>query len=363
MIEKDVVIVGGGVAGLKLSGLLEKKNIDFMTLEQNGSIGKYGNRIVNTDVARKLNLRNDDILYEIKEMKFISPSGMMINKKSNDARGYVTNVRNIEKLIFESLEKKDNIRLDSHVKNIDFENNILIANGFVVKAKVIIIASGIIQNRFMGKLSITSPRIVFCYTNEIKGSDIITTVLDNNLAHGFYGWVMPLGEDIVEVGFGTDHIGEIKTFNLKNHLFSLTYLSKYRENEALREVGGFIPSSMSATKCGTNWIAIGDSAGGEPLMGGSIHKCLNEAEMAAATIERYFKGDISSLKGYDHLWKKNFGDEIEKQDAVRELIDNSANRELDEVFRRLDGKEIDGHGLINDIFRNIIMNLKDVKNS
>src|SRR3989338_6791982 len=134
MIEKDVAIIGAGVSGLKLSEMLEKKNIDFITFEHNNAVGKYGNRIINVDVAKRLNLRDDDLFYKVKEMQFVSPSGLVISKKCNDIRGYVTNIGNVEKKIFESIEIKDSIKLECHVKDTDFENMLIKADGVEVKS-------------------------------------------------------------------------------------------------------------------------------------------------------------------------------------------------------------------------------------
>ena len=66
----DVTIIGAGIAGLYLSKLLEKRNINHIVLEKNKFIGKYGNRIINREVFEKLNLTEKETIRPIKEICF-----------------------------------------------------------------------------------------------------------------------------------------------------------------------------------------------------------------------------------------------------------------------------------------------------
>lgn len=54
MQKTDVVIVGAGVSGLLLSLLLERRGIDYLTLERRPCVGKHDNRITNTAISQKV---------------------------------------------------------------------------------------------------------------------------------------------------------------------------------------------------------------------------------------------------------------------------------------------------------------------
>jgi len=358
MIEKDVVVIGAGVAGLSLSKMLEKSNIDFVTLEKNYSIGKYGNRIINKEIFRKLDMETDDIIRPIKKMKFYSPSEIKISKESAIERGYVINLRDVEKRIYSQIEDKKNIALNHAVNGIDLKESIVSANGMEVKTKIIIISSGCVNNFE----SIKNSKRVLCYTKEIPSEDDITVILNNEIAHGFYGWVIPLSNGNIEIGFGSDRLGkDISKASLSEMLYKLPYLHKYKDIRPLRELGGFIPTSIITPMSGENWIKIGDVSGGEPMMGGSIHKCFDEAKLSFDLIKRMLNGEIRSLDIYDNIWGNKIGSDIKKQESIRNLIDSSKNTEIDRVFLSLVDKEIEGEGLINNIFKNIITNLQKIK--
>ena len=352
----DVAIIGAGIAGLYLSKLLEKQSINHIIFEQNGSVGKYGNRIINSDVFKKLDLTENEIIRSIKEIVFYSPSELNLYNENNNNRGYVTNIGLIEERICNSINNKNSIRLKNHVNHIDFEKGIVKTNEMEVETKIIIIASGILQNSFLSPLNIKTPKMVFCFTNEIVGEDIITTILDNNLAHGFYGWIIPLQENVIEVGFGTDKISEIKNTDLKERLFSLPYIKKFKKTKNILKIGGgFIPISMTDRFCGKNWILIGDASGGEPMMGGSIHKAIDEAEIASKVIKMYLRGETNSLEIFSILWNEKFGKAMKKQEIMRDFLNNKNNNEIDNVFQRLKNKKIEGDGLINPLFMNIMI--------
>jgi flavin-dependent dehydrogenase len=354
----DVAVIGAGIAGLYLSKLLEKRGISHLVFEKNDSVGKYGNRIINKHVYQKLRLKRDNVIRHIKEIAFFSPSELKLHKKSEQTRGFVTNIEMIETHLYDMIYNRDKIKLNTFVSDVNFENGSIKANGRKIDAELIIVASGILHNKFSLNMGLKRPKMVFCFTNEIVGDDIITTILDNKQAHGFYGWVMPLQDNIIEIGFGSDRIAEIKNTNLEQRLFSLPYIKHFKKSKnLLRMGGGFIPCSMVEKTCGKNWILIGDSSGGEPLMGGSIHKAIDEAEMAAKAIEKYMNSEMNSLEEFNNLWQRGLGDDLKKQEIIRNVIDNSSNEEIDNVFQRLKNKTIEGEGLINVLFMNIVKNL------
>jgi len=362
MIEKDVVIIGAGVAGLYLSRLLEKKGINYITFERNVKVGKYGNRIISNAAFKKLELSKDVIIEEIKEINFVSPSGIKISKTSKEPRGYVTNLGFLENEILSTLKDKSKIIFNHSVEDIDLNEGLLKVNNYEIKSKIIIFASGILQSYLSNKIMVDKPKVVFCYVNEIEGKDRITTILDNEKGHGFYAWIIPL-KDHIEVGFGTDQIDTLKGKDLNEVLFSIRYIDKYKGNKKLKKLGGFIPTSLVEKRCDKNWILIGDTSGGEALMGGSIHKSIDEALLASEIIESFINNKISSLEGYDKLWEESIGRGFYEQEKIREVLDHSSNKEIDEVFRIVQGGIIEGEGLINNLFKNIILNLIEIKKS
>ena len=95
------------------------------------------------------------------------------------------------------------------------------------------------------------------------------------------------------------------------------------------------------------------------MLGGSIHKCIDEAEVAHKVILEYLGSKIYSLTKFEFEWQQKLGADYESQKLVRSILDDASNENLNKTFKDLQGKEIDGVGLINDLFRNIVINLKN----
>ena len=360
MDERDVVIVGAGISGLYLSKELEKRGIDYITLEKRRNVGTDGPRIINLEIFETLGIPKSKMIRPIKKINFYSPSGSLISKKDTNVRGFVVNLRTIEEFLYNSIKDKSKIRMNYNAIDFDLENQVIkIANNGKIKFKALVLATGILGIKFRDKLRINHPKNVFCYAVEIEAKDDTTTILDNKLAPGFYGWVIPLKGDRLELGFGAEELNIRNKDEIHEKLFSLTHLKKYKHKKILQVNGGFIPTGMIERKAGKNWVVIGDAAGGEPMLGGSIHKCVDEAKIAADVLEDYITEKTASLRKYESVWDDLLSKELENQGKIRKMLDNSKNTDFDRIFKQLQGKEIEGKGLINDLFRNIVINLRN----
>ena len=359
MEKRKVVIIGAGVAGLYLSKLLENEDINFVTLEKRMDLGTYGPRIINLDTLNKLKLPRKSLIRPIKKINFHSPDGSTLSKKGNKTRGYVVNLRDIENFLYESIKNKKNIRLNHNVVDFDLkEKTVKISDGSKIGFDLLIFATGVLGIKFRNKLKLSHPRNVFCFAVEVDGKKDITTIIDNDLAPGFYGWIIPLQEGLIEIGFGAEELNIRDHQEIKKRLYSLAHLGIYKNKKVRKLNGGFIPTGMIDKKSNMDWIVIGDAAGGEPMLGGSIHKCIDEADIAAKIIKENLNGTIFSLRKYEALWDETFGRDMESQRKVREMLDNTTNFEFNKIFHKLEGKEIKGEGLINDLFRGIMVNLE-----
>ena len=358
-VKADVVIVGAGIAGLYLSKKLEEAGIKYFTLEKRSKIGTYGPRILSLETIEKLQIPTEKLIRPIKEINFYSPKNHKISKKGEEVRGYTTNLEDIEWHVFNSLKNKNNILFEHNVVDFDLNANVVKTSKGEFKFKALVLATGVLGVKFRDKLEISHPKSVFCYAVELNANDEITTILHNDLAKGFYGWIIPIGENRIEIGIGANNLQNPNQKEFHNRLFKLPYLRKYKFHKHERINAGYIPTSMIEKKSNHNWIVIGDAAGGEPMLGGSIHKCIDEASIASEVISDFLKYKISSLSEYEKKWDAHFGEEMKNQKTVRSLLDKAKNEHFDKVFKKLQNQPIDGKGLINDLFRNIVINVKE----
>jgi flavin-dependent dehydrogenase len=307
-------------------------------------------------------LPESKLINPINKINFFSPDETVLTKNSDNPRGYSVNLKEIEQHLFDSIKDKTQIRFENYVVDFDLENQKLkLLNGIELGFSILIFATGVLGVKFRGKLGVSNPKNVFCYAIETKGKEDITTIIDNKLAPGFYGWIIPLKDDIVELGFGAEELNIRDHEEINRRLFSLAKIRKYKGKKISKINGGFIPIDMIDKKSGKNWVIIGDAAGGEPMLGGSIHKCLDEAEITHKLILEYLGNQTYSLSKYEYEWFQKLGQDYESQKKIRKSLDKANNEKLNQTFNNLQGKEINGVGLINDLFRNIITHLENGK--
>lgn len=362
-IKTDVTIIGAGVAGLYLSRLLDEKGIDYLTLDSKTKINNYGSRIINKETFKKLRIDEDSVLYRIKDINFYSPSEIKIGTSFNFERGYSVNLHDIEKRTFESISDNKRVHFGEPVIYVDISSGTVITKKCVVNSKIIVIATGALQNLFRSILGVSEPKNVFCFANEIRASDFTTTVLDNELSKGFYGWVIPSDDKRIEIGFGTENLEFLRLRGASKILQSMPYIKKYSKFQVLKTLSGFIPVTTIDQKSGSNWAIIGDAAGGEPLLGSSIHKSIDEAVLLSDLIERTLSGGDTSLSQYNLVWEKTIGQDIQKQAKLREVLYSSSNQEIDRAFTRINPNKLDSDGLINGVFANLLQELMSSKKS
>ena len=182
--------------------------------------------------------------------------------------------------------------------------------------------------------------IIKCYYEILKKTDEKTScIISNRLTKGFYGWSIDLGE-YVEIGMGNtgDPMTQFKDF--KNTFFGSS-------SDVHKKMIGFIPRSFIKRKVYGNCAIIGDSSGGEPLMGSSIHKSIDEARLIATSLRKHGTLDV-----YEELWQERFSKEYEIQEAIRKKLDNMKDEEIDGFFSKK--IKLQGGGLVNNLFKDLI---------
>ena len=351
--KKDVVIVGAGVSGLFLSALLEKIGIDYVTLEKRSRPGKYGNRVINLSAFAKLGGDSGLILTDIKEINFVSPRGHVLSVSSPQPRGYVTNLQLVEEKLLSSISNRSNLLFREPVVDLDMTRGVVRTARHEIEARVVVLAGGLISQPLSTCPDAIRPRVIFCQMYEIHGQDVVTTVMSNTLAPGFYGWIMPL-RDRIEVGIGRDGGAVHRSHDLDTALFSMPLIREYAGAQRVRKLRGSIPTSVVDRHSGANWALIGDASGGEPLMGASIHKCIDEAALACDVIQRVLTRDEPDMNVYEAIWQQQLGVEMKRQAQLRRMLDASPDDRLDEAFRMAGAEPISGSGLINELFKKIL---------
>lgn len=181
--------------------------------------------------------------------------------------------------------------------------------------------------------------------------------LGKEIAPGGYIWVFPKEKGIANVGIGI--LASLSEAGMAKKLLD-DFIKKdprLKKGQPLRFLAGAVPVSKPLIQTVfDNFIIIGDAARQvDPITGGGLTHCLEGGKIAGEVIGRAVKNkDFSKefLLEYEKRWKKAFGQKINRNYVVKEILLDMDDKTLNKIADSLkDVKfdEISTHSLIKEI--------------
>ncbi len=344
---EPIVIVGAGPAGLSLHEKLCESGIKSLIIERKKSVGEYGNRVINLDTFKLFGSPEEIISYKIDEVVFSSPSGEKLRAKKE--RGYVINKRDLELCLLDRISEPNIVYGKAVIKLNKKKKKLLTSDGTIFSYSILVGCDGVHSTV---RSSVTDEQIktINCYAEEYDGQEPTTVFVEPDLAKGFYGWIMPLSDKRIEIGIGSVNRG-VSQKELFHILKKKHGLDKY--SRSLKITGGTLPVDFLKREVYSDIVLIGDASGGEPAMGGSLHKTVDEVNLLFNILS-----EKKNLEEYDILWNGFFLEEFKTQRKLRNAIDSATEKDIDKVFKKLHKKRLPDKGLVTTIFKEIALNLE-----
>lgn len=368
MTEYDVVVVGGGPAGLMTAKTCAEKGLSTIILEKDNAIGdpkrcaegislkgfeRAGLKFNKKYVAKKI---DGAILY--------SPGGKTVEYTDPKSLGYV-----LERKVFEKHLAKDAILAGADcmvrttatdlikegdtIKGVKAE---FLGDEIEFKAKIVIGADGVESKigRIAGlRTTIPMKDYITGFQYEMAG----LKNLDMNKLHMWFGnevapkgymWVFPKGDDLANVGIGI--IGtenEKKSARACLEKFIASNPDYFSDASPVEVNAGGVPVSayMQDPFVKDNLMLVGDSAQMvNPIHGGGMSTNLYAGQIcgrvAAEAIE---VGDTSAekLSEYEKEWKETDGVRLQKLLKVRMFAENLKDKDFEYLAGILSGADLD----------------------
>ncbi|WP_409199411.1 NAD(P)/FAD-dependent oxidoreductase [Methanobrevibacter sp. DSM 116169] len=347
MIETDVLIIGGGPAGLEAGKTIALENLNVVILNKN-----FKNK--QTQLVYKSGLEDLDLfvgnslLNEVQELAMVSPNKNKVTLSNDNInsseKGYlIDSEKFIQKL------KKETIDLGCEIKNetkaVSLEKT---KEGYKVKCqsndtdyeincKILIIADGYPSN-VSKAFNIKSPskyaNICQCLVNGIDMDKIEFHF--GSISPNGYIWIYPLKDSKVEVGISIEGDGH-KKYLLKfiNSYFNLN-LKDIDVVEAKVPISGVINNPIR-----DNILVCGDAAGQyNPFIGGGIISSIKGARYTGKVAAGAIKNNDCSrdfLKRYRKLVMDDFGEDFNKLVKVRNYAFSLNDKEIDSIAISFEG--------------------------
>jgi len=326
---RDVVIVGGGPAGLMAATTLAGLGHDVVVLEEHAEVGLpvHCTGIIGLDAFAELTLSPHSILSVAQAARFRAADGSAVTIESDQIQAAIVDRRLFDATLAERASAAGaELRTGTRVTALDHDDHrveVRTARGGVVTARSCVIACGA-SYRFNQGLGLGLPR-VFVQSAQLDAEcvplDQIEVLLDRTLMPGGFAWAVPFrrgGRARVKLGLLSD-------------AHAASSFDAYRQSLAERlgvELRGrprlkMLPLGPVRRTYATRVLAVGDAAGlVKPTTGGGIYYGLLSGRWAAETLHKALRLDqldARRLREYETRWRARLGPEIRAGLAFRTI--------------------------------------------
>jgi digeranylgeranylglycerophospholipid reductase len=314
-------------------------------LVEKGGTPTYPDRctgIVSPRLLEEAGLDTGVVLRKIRGGIIHAPNGRSLRIEAPDTRAVVIDRRLFNLRLLEMAQQAGvEFVLESLVTGLDNGSIIIERNGdtYQAEARVVIGADGP-RSRVAAWAKLPPPAELLLGLQamaryEAAEPDFIEVFFDQELAPGFFAWLVPAEEGIARIGLATHQMKGASDF-LKRFLEKLKV-------KPLKINAGLIPLGVRAQTVASKVMVVGDAAAqAKPTSGGGLYTgicCAKIAgEVAAENALASSKGD--GLAIYEKRWRQMLDRELSLGMALRRLFKNLHNREINFIFEVMDNKAL-----------------------
>jgi geranylgeranyl reductase family protein len=317
----DVIVVGGGPAGLIAARHLAAAGRPTLVLEEHETIGSpvHCTGLLGADAFSELDLPRSSILELTRSARFHAASGRSVLIETGHVTAAVIDRAGFDRALADQAGTAGaTIRTSTPVREITpgvDRVTIETADGSRHAARACVLACGA-RYQFHRRLGLGLPRF-HLQTAQVEVPVAATGSIDvqfgRQVAPGGFAWRVPFRRD----GRPYARIGVMCKDRAVERLtrFAATTLHEPLDApDVPRPRGRMLPLSPVDRTFGDRLVAVGDAAGlVKPTSGGGIYFALITGALAADVLDRQLECDrlsASDLQRYERLWRARLGREI-----------------------------------------------------
>ena len=383
-IDSDIAVIGAGPAGL-LAGHEtnpDRYGIETNVFTKNEIVGlpPHCSGLISYEGLQKLNLNMQDIKHKIgynliERARFVGPANSFFEIDRGPQSMVVIDRPALDQYLAERMIKRG-CKLHSGHKIVKIKNkkgiwHLLIKNNkdyITQKTRILINAEGI-PSRLAESVGYPVPNknwLFPAYQADFEGvldleTDCSELYFGQEFAPGFFGWVIPIGEDSARVGLaiGSWMSGKTRRFFhrfIKKHP---ALKKRFKDKKIVRSYGGIVPASgpISCTY-NHNYMVVGDAAGqSKATTGGGVNIGGFCGRLSGKYARKIILEEVLATKGcgdYQKQWEANFEPNLTLMKLLRRSIsflpDNTWNDiisigKVTDISDTMRTSNIDLHGI------------------
>jgi len=335
IVNYDVVIAGGSIAGLFCAREIASREHSVLVLEEDFEIGtpEHCGGLVSTSALENLGIIPHSKTFDhlIESAQVFAPNGKSFTIDSKKQKVAEVNRRELDKQI--ALQAQRNgaeIRVRTSFQKLT-DDGVKTSEG-EVKCKIVVDARGVSSLINKDREGILSSAQFEIYADWIKKGKV-EVHFDQEKYPGFFAWVIPSGDGTGKVGVAGKGITAAEVLS--------EFLSKKGNYSTIRKIFAPIWIKGPIQKfISDKIVTIGDAAGqSKPTTAGGIFSCGMGGILAGKAITNYLETGIKSdLEEYQTKWQKKFGKEFEKQLFARKILERLDNQTINKLFESVTPK-------------------------